>query len=43
MMRFYGKEFREEIPENAQNMAAFFRERTAYMETMLAANFGEGI
>lgn len=42
-LRFYGKEFREEIPENAQNMAAFFRERTAYMETMLAANFGEGI
>lgn len=41
--RFYGVEHREEILRNAQDMAAFFRERADYVDTMIVQNFGDGV
>lgn len=41
--RFYGEDFRQEVLKNLRDTADFFRQRAAYVDTMIAANFGEGV
>lgn len=40
-LRFYGEDKAREIQDNIQDIALFFRERPAFLDTMIAQNLGE--
>lgn len=40
-LRFYGEDKAEDIQDNIRDIARFFRERPAFVDTMIKNNFGE--